>query len=116
MSRRKAGMGAGIFFALSSVGAAAQHTETYAYDEHGRLSGVSRASGATSQTTTYALDKADNRTVRNTGAPTAGPAAADPARESPLEDDAVPATDALAGSHPDRQLETSDKPDAGAHT
>lgn len=44
----------------------AQETQTYAYDVHGRLVSVSRATGALGSVTTYALDNADNRTARTT--------------------------------------------------
>lgn|GEM_PF-6462357 len=49
--------------------AQAQQTETYAYDVHGRLTGVTRTTGGSSQTTTYSLDKADNRSSRTVGTP-----------------------------------------------
>lgn len=56
----------------------AQQTETYAYDVHGRLTGVTRATGSTSQITTYVLDKVDNRTSRAVAAPTSGLMSAPP--------------------------------------
>lgn len=88
--------------------AQAQQTETYAYDVHGRLTGVTRTTGGSSQTTTYALDKADNRTSRAVSAPSSArmsssteeaqdpaPAADDSDRRP--EAQAVPAADAPAG-------------------
>jgi len=69
MTGRIALLGAAIL-AAAATSASAQQTQTYAYDVHGRLTGVTRTTGSTSQTTTYVLDKADNRTSRATGAST----------------------------------------------
>ena len=57
---------------VTATNASAQQTQTYAYDVHGRLTGVTRTTGSTSQTTTYVLDKADNRTSRAVSAPASG--------------------------------------------
>lgn len=54
------------FWCLLSSTAAAQETQTYSYDVHGRLTDVQRTSGSSTRTTTYALDNADNRTQRAT--------------------------------------------------
>ncbi|MGX1747963.1 MULTISPECIES: hypothetical protein [unclassified Brevundimonas] len=64
-------LGAAVL-AVVATSASAQQTQTYAYDVHGRLTGVTRTTGSTSQATTYVLDKADNRTGRATGAPVSG--------------------------------------------
>lgn len=56
----------------AATSASAQQTQTYAYDVHGRLTGVTRTTGSSSQTTSYVLDKADNRTSRAVSAPTSG--------------------------------------------
>ncbi|MFY0398054.1 MULTISPECIES: hypothetical protein [Brevundimonas] len=58
--------------AVTATSASAQQTQTYAYDVHGRLTGVTRTTGSTGQATTYVLDKADNRTSRAVAAPTSG--------------------------------------------
>lgn len=50
---------------LSST-AGAQETQDYSYDVHGRLVGVVRAAGTTTRTTSYTLDKADNRSQHTT--------------------------------------------------
>jgi YD repeat-containing protein len=50
----------------SASTAQAQQTQTYSYDVHGRLITVARTTGSSSQTTTYSLDSADNRTGRTT--------------------------------------------------
>jgi len=55
-----------------TTSASAQQTQTYAYDVHGRLMDVTRSGGGGTQTTSYVLDKADNRANRTTGAPAAG--------------------------------------------
>lgn len=77
--------------------AAAQQTQTYVYDVHGRLTATTRATGSNNQTTIYVLDKADNRASRTTGAVASGattPQAAhvDGERQtsSPDSDDAKP--------------------------
>lgn len=57
---------------VTATSASAQQTQAYAYDVHGRLTGVTRTTGSTSQTTTYVLDKADNRTSRAVSAPASG--------------------------------------------
>jgi len=66
---RTAFLGAAVL-AATAASASAQQTQTYAYDVHGRLTGVTRTTGSANQTTTYVLDKADNRTSRATGAST----------------------------------------------
>lgn len=47
--------------------AAAQETQVYNYDVHGRLSAVYRDMATSSQVTSYGLDSADNRSVRQSG-------------------------------------------------
>lgn len=69
MIGRTAFLGVAVL-AATAASASAQQTQTYAYDVHGRLTGVTRTTGSASQTTTYVLDKADNRTSRATGAST----------------------------------------------
>lgn len=69
MIGRTAVLGVAVL-AATAASASAQQTQTYAYDVHGRLTGVTRTTGSASQTTTYVLDKADNRTSRATGAST----------------------------------------------
>lgn len=64
-------LGAAVL-AAAATSASAQQTQTYAYDVHGRLTGVTRTTGSTNQTTTYVLDKADNRTSRAVSAPASG--------------------------------------------
>lgn len=64
-------LGAAVL-AAAATSASAQQTQTYAYDVHGRLTGVTRTTGSASQTTTYVLDKADNRTSRAVSAPASG--------------------------------------------
>jgi len=71
MIGRTALVGAAVL-AVTATSASAQQTQTYAYDVHGRLTGVTRTTGSTSQTTTYVLDKADNRTSRAVSAPASG--------------------------------------------
>lgn len=44
--------------------AMAQQVQAHLYDVHGRLVSVTRSNGGASQTTTYALDHAGNRTSR----------------------------------------------------
>lgn len=61
---------------LTAGAASAQQTQTYTYDVHGRLTDSARTTGSSSQTTSYVLDKADNRVSRSTSAPTAGRVAA----------------------------------------
>lgn len=56
----------------AATSAQAQETETYNYSVQGRLTNVFRATGSTSQTTTYVLDKANNRTSRVVNAPASG--------------------------------------------
>lgn len=46
---------------------AAQQVQTYNYDVHGRLVSVSRATSGATQTTTYSLDGADNRSSKVVG-------------------------------------------------
>jgi len=58
--------------AAAATNASAQQTQAYAYDVHGRLTGVTRTTGSSSQTTTYVLDEADNRTSRAIAAPSSG--------------------------------------------
>lgn len=58
-----------VILAAAATSASAQQTQTYAYDVHGRLAGVIRTTSSTSQTTTYVLDKVDNRTSRIVSAP-----------------------------------------------
>ena len=65
-------LGVAAVLAVIATSASAQQTQTYAYDVHGRLTGVTRMTGSSSQTTTYVLDKADNRTSRAVSAPTSG--------------------------------------------
>lgn len=60
--------------------ALAQETQTYNYDVHGRLTGVTRTAGAAVRSTTYSLDNANNRTQRATSA-TAARALPDQASE-----------------------------------
>lgn len=81
--------------ALVAPAAWAQQTQTFAYDVHGRLTGVTRTTGASSQTTTYGLDNADNRTSRVVSAPGGGGMAALPAgapaqETSPLDNAHAP--------------------------
>lgn len=71
MIGRIALVGAAVL-AAAATSASAQQTQTYAYDVHGRLTGVTRTTGSASQTTTYVLDKADNRTSRAVSAPASG--------------------------------------------
>lgn len=61
-----------VALAAAATSASAQQTQTYAYDVHGRLTDVTRSGGGSTQTTSYVLDKADNRANRTTGAPAAG--------------------------------------------
>lgn len=92
-------LGAAVL-AAASTSVSAQQTQIYAYDVHGRLTGVTRTTGSTSQTTTYVLDKADNRTSRATGAATTAAASLAPKEEDassvtvetpePVEPDAAP--------------------------
>ena len=49
---------------LMAGASAAQQTQTYAYDVHGRLIATNREVGADVRSTSYGLDKADNRTSR----------------------------------------------------
>lgn len=68
----------------------AQQVQTLSYDVHGRLVGVDRTTGAVTQTTTYGLDNADNRTskVVSSGGSGGGMAAtenAKPARAAALK-------------------------------
>ena len=58
------GLCAGVLSALTAGASAAQQTQTYAYDVHGRLVATSREGSSNAQSTTYGLDKADNRTSR----------------------------------------------------
>lgn len=69
MMGRTTFLGAAVLAAITAS-VSAQQTQTYAYDVHGRLTGVTRTTGSAAQTTTYALDKANNRTSRATGAST----------------------------------------------
>lgn len=64
--RRSIWFAAGASAAAMFSAAQAQEAQTYSYDVHGRLTAVTRSTGATSRTTTYTLDNADNRTQRNT--------------------------------------------------
>jgi len=108
MTGRIALMGAAVL-AAAATSASAQQTQTYAYDVHGRLTGVTRTTGSTSQTTTYVLDKADNRTSRATGAATIAAASLTPRQDDassvtvetpdPVEPDAAP--EASADDTPD---------------
>lgn len=68
--------------------ALAQETQTFTYDVHGRLTTVVRTSGATTRTTTYALDNADNRSQRATTVASPGGMAA--ASNSHASDRVVP--------------------------
>lgn len=97
-------------FALALPSAAsAQQVQTFTYDVHGRLTATTRTTDGSSQTTSYALDKADNRTTRSVGAVTPGLLAADNAVEE-SEERAVPETTPLpAGQAP----KTPDEPDMG---
>ena len=70
-------LGAAVL-AVTATSASAQQTQTYAYDVHGRLTGVTRTTGSSSQTTSYVLDKADNRTSRAVAAPSSGLMSAPP--------------------------------------
>lgn len=54
---------------LAATAASAQQIQTFTYDVHGRLTETTRSSGGTSQTTSYGLDKVDNRTSRTVSAP-----------------------------------------------
>ena len=58
------GLCAGVLGVLMAGASAAQQTQIYAYDVHGRLIATSRENGADVRSTTYGLDKADNRTSR----------------------------------------------------
>ncbi|WP_428153826.1 hypothetical protein [Brevundimonas sp.] len=51
---------------VAASGAAAQETQTYGYDVHGRLIEVGRSTGGANQSTAYQFDGADNRVQRNT--------------------------------------------------
>ena len=98
----KAFVGVFGFVVMASVAAnaQAQQTQTYTYDVHGRLTAVTRTTGASTQTTTYGLDNADNRTSRLLGAPTASAAMAAPedVRSTSLDAAAEPSeTDASVG-------------------
>ena len=65
--------------ALASAGPAfAQETQAYTYDVHGRLTKVVRTQGATTRTTNYAIDDANNRTSRAITSTTSGSALAEP--------------------------------------
>lgn len=55
--------------AVVAGGAHAQQVQAFTYDVHGRLTSLSRTIGGSTQTTTYGLDAADNRTSRLLGAP-----------------------------------------------
>lgn len=66
---RKSVLGAVMLMAAGTTGYA-QEVQSYQYDVHGRLTSVTRTTGSTSQTTTYVLDKANNRTSRAASAPT----------------------------------------------
>ncbi|MNL61178.1 hypothetical protein D3C87_1850680 [compost metagenome] len=73
MRSRIAVLGAAALVAVATSASAQQtQTQTYAYDVHGRLTDVTRSGGGSTQTTSYVLDKADNRVNRTTGAPVAG--------------------------------------------
>jgi YD repeat-containing protein len=92
----RSAVGAGLFVVLAAGATSAQQTQTYTYDVHGRLTGVTRTTGPMSQTTTYVLDKADNRTSRTTGASAAALAAPENegARPETAEATALAAPDA----------------------
>lgn len=83
--------------------ASAQETQTYAYDVHGRLTAVTRTTGATARTTTYTLDNADNRTSRLLGAPTASGA-----MTAPQSGDAIAADTGVAPSEPEPEPSAED--------
>lgn len=72
MIRFKCAACAGLSIVLTAGAASAQQAQTYTYDVHGRLTDSTRTTGSSSQTTSYALDKAHNRTNRSTSAPTTG--------------------------------------------
>lgn len=61
--------------------AAAQETQAYAYDVHGRLTRVERTQGTTVRTTNYAIDDANNRTSRAIASTTSSSAVATPGVE-----------------------------------
>jgi YD repeat-containing protein len=91
--------------------ASAQQVQTFTYDVHGRLTATTRTTDSSSQTTTYALDKADNRTTRSVGAVTTGLLAADNALEAAEEQAAQQPAPSPAGE----ESETSAEPDLGAN-
>lgn len=62
-------LGGAAILAIAATSVSGQPTQTYANDVHGRLMGATRTTGAMSQTTTYVLDRADNRTGRAVTAP-----------------------------------------------
>lgn len=64
----KSAVGAAVLLAAVAGSAAAQETQTYAYDVHGRLVSVARTTATSGNTTTYVLDNADNRSARTTTA------------------------------------------------
>lgn len=59
--------GCAIAALAASTAASASETITYSYDARGRLKTVMRSGGVNgTKTTTYTLDKADNRTAKTT--------------------------------------------------
>lgn len=70
-----AGVVSGLLVTGVAGAAVCQQSQTFTYDVHGRLTAVTRTTGSTTQTTTYGLDAADNRTSRLLGAPIAAAAA-----------------------------------------
>jgi YD repeat-containing protein len=59
--------GCAIAALAASTAASASETIAYTYDARGRLKIVLRSGGVNgTKTTTYTLDKADNRTVKTT--------------------------------------------------
>ncbi|MNT92114.1 hypothetical protein D3C72_2333390 [compost metagenome] len=74
---------------------------------HGRLSGVTRATGGSNQTTTYGLDKADNRTSRTVSAPSS-------ALASPDEEEAQASGPAAGPQETDPKPEAQTAPTAAA--
>ena len=106
-------------FIVGASAASAQETQTYAYDVHGRLTAVTRTTASTTRTTTYTLDKADNRTSRLLGAPTASAAMAAPdagdvlAADAPAEMEEAQSADDGAGASSDTATDVSpDQPAA----
>jgi len=104
------GLCAGVLSALTAGASAAQQTQTYAYDVHGRLIATSRENDVDVRSTTYGFDKADNRTSR---AIEAAPAARSAATVQARSEVAASPSDGNGAPMP-RQQNSSGSPQPGA--